>query len=69
MPPLAVNLLQNKGEEFQEIQLKFALKNMLPIPSNSEQEFILDEYNLQLAQFSIAVNRVIKEVIKRSFYN
>lgn len=69
MPPLAVNSLQNNGEEFQEIQLKFALKNMLPIPSNSEQEFILDEYNLQLAQFSIAVNRVIKEVIKRSFYN
>lgn len=70
---MPVNSLQNKGEEFEDIQLKFALKNMLPIPSNSEQEFILDEYNLQLAQFSIAVNRVIKEVREREvlfrFYN
>ena len=69
MPPLAVNSLQTNAEEFQDIQLKFALKNMLPIPSNSEQEYILDEYNLQLAQFSIAVNRVIKEVNKCIFYN
>lgn len=43
-------------------QFKFALKNMLPVPSNSEQQIILDEYNLQLSQFSIAINRIIKEV-------
>lgn len=44
-------------------QIKFALKNMLPVPSNSEQQIILDEYNLQLSQFSIAVNRIIKDVL------
>ena len=44
-------------------KFQFALKNMLPVPSNSEQQIILDEYNLQLSQFSIAINRIIKEVI------
>ena len=43
-------------------QFKFALKNMLPVPSNSEQRIILDEYNQQLSQFSIAINRIIREV-------
>jgi hypothetical protein len=45
-----------------DMKFKFALKNMLPIPSNSEQRIILDEYNQQLSQFSIAINRIIREV-------
>ena len=43
-------------------KFKYALKNMLPIPSNSEQQIILDEYNSQLTQFSIAINRILREV-------
>ena len=48
-----------------DYQFKFALKNMLPIPSNSEQQILLDEYSAQLSQFSIAINRIIKEVNSR----
>lgn len=45
-----------------DYKFKFALKNMLPVPSNAEQQIILDEYNQQLSQFSIAINRIIREV-------
>lgn len=43
-------------------KFKYALKNMLPIPSNSEQQILLDEYSSQLTQFSIEINSLIKEV-------
>lgn len=60
----------NKAEEtstsnefdYSDQKFKFALKNMLPIPSNSEQQILLDEYKTQLTQFSIAVHRIIIDV-------
>ena len=60
----------NKAEEvstsndfnYADQKFKFALKNMLPIPSNSEQQILLDEYKTQLTQFSIAVHRIITDV-------
>lgn len=54
-------------DENSDAQLRIALKNMIPIPSNSEQQIILDEYKLHLTQFSVSVDRITRDV-GRFFY-
>ena len=55
----------NSDPTIEDQKFKHALKYMLPIPSNSEQQILLDEYNTQLTQFSVAINRIITEVDKQ----
>ncbi len=62
MPIPQASATFNSADLNDDYQFKFALKNMLPIPSNSEQLILLDEYSSQLSQFSISINRIIKEV-------
>lgn len=62
MPIPQASATFNSADLNDDYQFKFALKNMLPIPSNSEQQILLDEYSSQLSQFSISINRIIKEV-------
>lgn len=60
MSPLATPLSEHPQDDY---QFKYALKNMLPIPSISKQQILLDEYYAQISQFSISINRIIKEDI------
>jgi len=60
--PQVIKSLASADPSIEDQKFKHALKYMLPIPSNSEQQILLDEYNTQLTQFSIAINRIVKEV-------
>lgn len=38
---------------------EIAFKTLTPLPSQTEQGVVLDEYGIHLAQFSIAIKRVL----------
>lgn len=65
-PPL------NKQMPAQAVQMtvnSMATKTIVPLSSVSEQSVVLDEYGIHLAQFSIAINRIVREVSITDKYN
>ena len=60
--PQVIKSPTNTEPTIEDQKFRHALRYMLPIPSNSEQQILLDEYNTQLTQFSIAINRIVTEV-------